>query len=113
MSTPLPLHQYGPPQAPPIMLLHPGGALHTVWLPLIRAWRGQYHLLAPDLLPPDNPHPSLHTLATHIITLLQQQNEPTWLIGASLGANVALLATSRAPNLVAGLILDSAQVGGP
>ncbi len=96
------------------MLLHPGGAMHSVWLPITRAWGNRYHMLAPDLILPGTEPVSLPALATQVIALLQQQTAtPVWLIGSSLGANVALLVTARVPQLVAGLVLDSAQVGGP
>lgn len=114
MTTNLPLHEFGTPSAPPVMLLHSGGTLHSVWLPLIRAWQTRYRLLAPDLLTPPKESVSLENLAQRVIALLQQHAQsPVWLVGASLGANVALLVTLHAPHLVAGLVLDSAQPGGP
>lgn len=113
MSLKTPIHEFGNLQAPPLMLLHPGGALHSVWLPLIRSLSSQYHILAPDLVQKNYKKVSLQDLATEIITIIQQTpGKPMWLIGSSLGANVALLVTTRAPHLVAGLILDSSQTGG-
>lgn len=114
MSAELPLYEFGNPHAPPVMLLHPGGALHSVWLPLTRAWQNHYRLLAPDLIQPPSEKVSLQNLAAQVITLLQQHaSTPVWLIGSSLGANVALLVAINAPQVVAGLVLDSAQAGGP
>lgn len=113
MSLPLPLHEFGNPQAPTVMLLHPGGALHSVWLPLIRAWGSQYHIVAPDLIQRGSERVSLQDLANQIIMLIEHRYQrKVWLVGASLGANVALLITIYAPHLVAGLVLDSAQGGG-
>lgn len=109
----MPVHEFGNPQGPTLLLLHPGGAFHSVWLPLIRSLGGQYHILAPDLVQKGHEKLSLQGLAAEIIAILQQRPQaPIWLIGSSLGANVALLVAAQAPHLVAGLILDSAQTGG-
>ena len=96
---------------PTIILLHPGGVLHSVWLPFIRNWQSHYHILAPDLQP--QPQLSIPQMAAQISALIPKETkEPVWLVGASLGANVALQIATMMPHLVAGLVLDSAQVGG-
>jgi pimeloyl-ACP methyl ester carboxylesterase len=114
MTAPLALYQYGDPRRPPIVLLHPGGMLHSVWLPFIRMWQHHYHILAVDLRMPINKPISIPDLAPQVTALIERHSHaPIWLIGASLGANVALqIATATSPPL-AGLILDSAQAGGP
>ena len=110
MSSSLPLHEFGHPDTPTIILLHPGGALHSVWLPFIRTWSSKYHLLVPDLITQQT---SLAALAVQITTLIESHcKEKVWLVGSSLGANVALLVAAGSPHLLAGLVLDSAQCGG-
>ena len=95
---------------PTLILLHPGGALHSVWLPFIRDWQNQYHIFAPDLHPQQS---SIPQMTAYVSTLIQNEAKwPVWLVGASLGANVALQVVTTKPHLVAGLVLDSAQVGG-
>ncbi|MCB8943483.1 MAG: alpha/beta hydrolase [Ardenticatenaceae bacterium] len=96
---------------PTLVLLHPGGVLHSVWMPFIRRWQSQYHILAPDLQPQQLL--SISQLAAQVAALIQSETRrPVWLVGASLGANVALQIATTMPHQVAGLVLDSAQVGG-
>ncbi len=115
MSLALPaLYEYGDAQRPPILLLHPGGVLHSVWLPFIRLWQDHYHILAVDLRMPVHTPIPIPELAAQLTVLIQQQcHTPAWLIGASLGANVALQIATATSAPLAGLILDSAQAGGP
>lgn len=105
---------FGRPEAPPLLLLHPAGMLHSVWLPLIRVLEPRFYLLAPDL-PWQGPQAaSLPALAEAVAELLHGRGlGPVGVVGASLGANVALHLALREPGLVSGLVLDSAQAGGP
>lgn len=98
----------------PLLLLHPGGVLHSVWRPLMRDLAASQRVLAPDLPWQGPSAESLRALAQGVATLLRTEvGRPTLVAGASLGANVALHLALLAPELVAGLVLDSAQAGGP
>lgn len=104
------IHRYGDGARQPLILLHPGGMLHSVWLPMIRRWQDRYALCAPDLRPPA----SIPELAAQLTEqVVARCASPPWLIGASLGANVALQIAATATVPLAGLVLDSAQAGGP
>ncbi|GAB4211989.1 MAG: alpha/beta fold hydrolase [Roseiflexaceae bacterium] len=97
-----------------LLLLHPGGALHSVWLPLMRDLAGRYRVLAPDLPWQGPGSNSLRALAEGVAGLLRAEvGGPALVAGGSLGANVALHLALLAPDLVGGLVLDSAQAGGP
>lgn len=110
MSSSLKVHEFGNPDAPTAILLHPGGALHSVWLPFIKRWSNNYYLLAPDLIVEQM---SLDALATHVTTIIEScSKKKVFVIGSSLGANVALLVAARVPHRIAALVLDSAQSGG-
>ncbi len=111
MADSLPVHEYGNPRAPLVVLLHPGGALHSVWRPFIRALGDRYRILAPDFVP--SGRLSLQDLAAQTTRLIETTSEkPVYLVGTSMGANVAILVAAQAPQRVAGLVLDSAQTGG-
>ncbi len=101
-------------RTPTLLLLHPGGALHSVWLPLMRELAPRCRVLAPDLPWQGPGSESLRALAEGVVALLRAQAEgPALVAGGSLGANVALHLALIAPDLVGGLVLDSAQAGGP
>lgn len=95
----LPFHQAGDPQNPTLLLLHPGSALHSVWRPFIRRWHLTFHILAPDLIAEPGRPISLLTLASEVAGLLRRQtSQPAYVVGASVGANVALHLVLNAPD---------------
>ncbi|HEU4322035.1 MAG TPA: alpha/beta hydrolase [Roseiflexaceae bacterium] len=97
-----------------LLLLHPGGVLHSVWLPLMRELAPRCRVLAPDLSWQGPGSEALRALAEGLAPLLRTEAAgPALVAGGSLGANVALHLALIAPELVAGLVLDSAQAGGP
>jgi pimeloyl-ACP methyl ester carboxylesterase len=106
----LPSHEFGNLDAHTIILLHPGGALHSVWRPFIKNWSHKYHFFAVDLITHQT---TLHELANQVANFVESKGKgKVWLMGASLGANVALLTAVKIPHRIAGLVLDSAQCGG-
>lgn len=104
---------YGKVSGETLVLLHPGGTLHSIWLPLIRHWSETYHIIAFDI------HPivsgeiiALDRVAQDIIdTLNVLEVQKFHLLGSSLGGNIALHIAYQVPEKVCSLILDSAQQG--
>lgn len=96
-----------------LLLLHPGGVLHSVWLPFIREWSSHYRIIAPDFDAFDQIPFSTERLARAVIELMEQKHvTSTAIIGSSLGANVALQIVLLNPSMVTCLVADSAQAGG-
>lgn len=105
-------HVYGNPDRPAMMLLHAGGTLHSVWQPFIRKWSSQFYIFAPDLLPDLTAAKPLQALALEIGAWLDKNRiDQMDVIGASLGANVALHLAIENPQHIKGLVLDSGQPG--
>ncbi|HYF64385.1 MAG TPA: alpha/beta hydrolase [Herpetosiphonaceae bacterium] len=97
---------------PTLVLLHPGGMGRQIWRPFVERWSPRFRILAPEIAPAAAP--SIRRHAGDLGDFLgRHARGPAYLIGASLGANVALHAALAAPELVRGLVLDSAQIGGP
>lgn len=97
-----------------LLLLHPAATLSGVWAPLRRGWAEQWHVLAPNLLPDGPPATQLRRWATAAaLQIASSGGRPSHVVGASLGASVALRLALDPPALVASLVLDSAQLGGP
>ncbi|NTU80798.1 MAG: alpha/beta hydrolase [Chloroflexales bacterium] len=70
-------------------------------------------MLTPDLLPDGSPATQLSRWADAAAAQIVAAGGPTHVVGASLGASVALRLALDHPALVASLVLDSAQLGGP
>ncbi|HEY1017022.1 MAG TPA: alpha/beta hydrolase, partial [Herpetosiphonaceae bacterium] len=97
---------------PVLVLLHPGGMRGGAWAPFGRCWGADFRILVPDLEPGRSA--SVRSYADAVGELLERRAAgPAHVVGASLGANVALQLAAAAPGLVASLVLDSAQAGGP
>lgn len=97
-----------------LLLLHPAATLSGVWAPLRRAWAERWHILATDLLPDGPAATQLRRWAGAVAAQLRAGGaRPAHVVGASLGASVALRLALDHPELVASLVLDSAQLGGP
>jgi pimeloyl-ACP methyl ester carboxylesterase len=96
-----------------LVLLHPGGVMHSVWLPFIRHWSTDYQIVAPDLYHLDGDQFSTKHLAQTVVALVKSKDiESATFIGSSLGANVALQIAIDSPSTVRSLVADSAQTGG-
>lgn len=99
--------------APTLVLLHPGGMGRQIWRPFIERWSSRYRILAPAIAPA-LADPSIRCHARELGAFLERHAAgPAHLIGASLGANVALQLAVAEPGRVRSLVLDSAQAGGP
>lgn len=108
-------HTYGAKDKQPLVLLHPGGSLHHIWQPFIRAWSDQYRIFAFDVHPgtQNAPVPLVQVAEQIWAALAARGIQSTALIGASMGANIALNMAVLAPKEVHLLVLDSAQSGAP
>lgn len=96
----------------PIVLLHAMGASHRMWRAQVEALGDRYEVLAPDL-PGHGATGGRFTLAAavdQVRELLRDRTSPAHLVGASLGANVALRVALDEPGLVASLVLSGAAV---
>ena len=103
----------GPGPAPTLVLLHPGGMGRQIGRPFIERWSSRYRILAPTIAPAPV-DPSIRRHARELSAFLDHRAAgPAHLVGASLGANVALQLAVAEPARVRSLVLDSAQAGGP
>lgn len=102
-----------PDAQPLVLLLHPAATLSGVWTPLRRAWGGRWRILAPDLVLEGEAATQIARWAAQAADQISAAGGPAHVVGASLGASVALRLALDHPALVASLILDSAQLGGP
>ena len=101
----------GPPDAPPIVLVHGLGATNASMLPLIPPLSHHYRVLAPDL---PGHGGTQATGARHAATYLGQWlaaflretcDQPAVLVGNSLGGRTSLQTAFDTPELVRGLVL--------
>ncbi len=101
----------GPPDAPPVVLVHGLGATNASMLPLIPALSQHYRVIAPDL---PGHGGTQATTAAHAAPYLgkwlgaflaETCDQPAVLIGNSLGGRTALQTALDEPDLVRGLVL--------
>jgi 3-oxoadipate enol-lactonase len=103
-----------PDHRPTLLLLHPAATLSGVWAPLCRSWGERWQVLAPNLVPDGSSATQLTRWADAAAAqIVAVSAGPAHVVGASLGASVALRLALDHPALVASLVLDSAQLGGP
>ncbi|HEX2889832.1 alpha/beta hydrolase [Vineibacter terrae] len=103
---------WGPPDAPPAILLHGGGQTRHAWKRTAQTLAAQgYHALAVDLRghgdsgwSPDGDY-GMDRFAADVRTLAQMQAAKPILIGASLGGISSLLAEGDAPQSVAAALV--------
>lgn len=108
------VHHWGPPDAPPVLLLHGLTDDGTEWPDAVRRWQPTYRLIAPDLRghgrSPRFDEPDLHRChelwLADVLDLLSGIDTPPIVIGHSLGGLLALRAAAAAPSLVRGLVLE-------
>ncbi|MEX2623770.1 MAG: alpha/beta hydrolase [Acidimicrobiia bacterium] len=102
------VHDFGGSGAP-VVAVHGLGGAHLNWMPVAAGLSRYGHLLAPDL--PGfgySPPARNYRLSTHcrvLIDLLDHQDQPSLLIGNSLGGLVSMMVAAARPDLVASLIL--------
>lgn len=106
----------GPPDAPPVVLVHGLAATNASMLPLIPALSMRYRVLAPDL----PGHGGTQAAATAhgakylgdwLVAFVRETcDRPAVLVGNSLGGRTALQAALDSPDAVRGLVLLCAAV---
>lgn len=93
----------------PVIAVHGLGGAHLNWMPVADGLSRHGHVLAPDL--PGfgySPPARNYRLSTHcrvLVDLLDHQDQPSLLIGNSMGGLVSMLAAAARPDLVESLIL--------
>ena len=102
---------YGPPSAPPLIMLHGGAWRWQEYLSLIPSLGQRWHVHALDLRgngksgwTPDAYH--LQDFTRDNIEFLDRLNAPPVLVGHSLGGVVALMAAAQRRNQVRALIIE-------
>jgi pimeloyl-ACP methyl ester carboxylesterase len=111
---------WGNPDAPPMILLHGGRDHCRNWDWVARAFRHDYHVIAPDLRGHGDSDWSAaghYTMANFIYDLAQlihqQKLAPVTIIAHSLGGNIALRYTGIYPETVSRLVAIEGLGPGP
>lgn len=107
------VNSFGPEGSRPLLLLHGGGVAGWMWEPM-RAHLGQERrILVPDL--PGHGRSADETYTSHddvlpaLEKLLEHEGRSATVVGFSLGAQLAVLLAARRADLVADVIVVSAQ----
>lgn len=101
----------GPPDAPPVVLVHGLSATNASMLPLIPALSNRYRVLAPDLpghggtQASATPHAASYLGKWLAAFLRETCDQPAVLVGNSLGGRTSLQTALDAPDVVRGLVL--------
>jgi len=113
---PWPLHKLGNRSHPTIIFLHGYMGLGQDWEEIARPLSNQYYCLLPDL--PGHGENSLDAQPGYAAwatalrdTLLTQGLKRVILVGYSMGGRLALYFSLKYPEMVAGLVLESANPG--
>lgn len=104
----------GPSDGRPLLLLHGGGVSGWMWQPTLERLRAPVRALVPDL--PGHGRSASDDYRSHretadALVLLLEQHAPSGAVvaGFSLGAQLAVLLASERPDLVADVVVVSAQ----
>ncbi len=106
-------------KCPVLLLLHGYTGSSQNWQPLLPGLTPHFQIIAPDILghgrsasPSDPTRYHMAQVAADIVALLDQQtDQPTHLLGYSMGGRLALYLTVHYPERFASLILESASPG--
>ena len=108
------LELHGDPRGHPMLLLHGGGVAGWMWAPLREHLDPGARLLIPDL--PGHDRSAEEPYASHgrtlrgLISVLEADGgSPATVVGFSLGAQLAVLLAAERPDLVARVVVISAQ----
>ncbi len=112
--TNLHLHEFGPADAPTLVLLHGLTEAGTAWPDAVRHWQDRWHIVAVDLRGHGaSPRfTEAEVRRTHeiwladVLEVLRALPTPPIVIGHSLGGLFALRAGAAAPELVRALVLE-------
>jgi pimeloyl-ACP methyl ester carboxylesterase len=104
----------GPPDAPPIVLVHGSVVTRKMWLPQLRGLAAEYRVLAPDLPGHGGRAHSPFTFAAAVRVVAEFISEHAdgraLVAGMSLGGYVAIELAAAHPQLVTGLVLSGCSV---
>ena len=112
---------YGPPDAPPLVLVHSLGLDGRMWAPQVEALAGVRRIVAPDLRghgrsdAPPGPY-SMRRLALDVLAVAETAGlERFDLCGLSIGGQVAQLLALEHPSRLRSLVLadTAARLGSP
>ena len=107
------VNHFGPEGSRPLLLLHGGGVAGWMWEPMRAHLDQERRILVPDL--PGHGRSADETYTSHddvlptLEKLLEHEGRPATVVGFSLGAQLAVLLAARRPDLVADVIVVSAQ----
>lgn len=104
------VRSFGDPSGEPLLLLHGGGVAGWMWNPLLEHLDPRFHVIVPDL-PGHDVDSDEHYLshAATIEALAPLLAPGTTVVGFSLGAQLAVLLAAQHPDLVARVVVISAQ----
>jgi len=102
----------GPPQAPPLLLIHGSGASGGSWSPMVPALAGHHHVIRVDLpgcgQSPPAPSYNVPDQAGRVAAVLDDLGvHPVTAVGHSSGGYVATALAEQRPDLVRSLALIS------
>jgi pimeloyl-ACP methyl ester carboxylesterase len=104
----------GPPEAPPIVLLHGAILSRTMWRPLVALLRDRYRCISLDLpghgTQADQPFTMDAAIASVSETIDREAGGRAVLIGLSLGGYVAMAVAGASPARVRGLVVAGATL---
>ncbi|MCH1882955.1 alpha/beta hydrolase [Agrococcus sp. ARC_14] len=108
------VRESGLADAPPVLLLHGGGVAGWMWRPTLAALRTPVRAIVPDLpghgASASDDYRSHGETVTELERLLEQRAPAgATVVGFSLGAQLAVLLAARRPELVADVVVVSAQ----
>ncbi|GAA2928565.1 alpha/beta hydrolase [Microbacterium luteolum] len=107
------VNRFGAEGSRPLLLLHGGGVAGWMWEPMRAHLDQERRILVPDL--PGHGRSAHQTYTSHddvlpaLEKLLEHEGRPATVVGFSLGAQLAVLLAARRPDLVADVIVVSAQ----
>lgn len=113
-AEPLAVHRSGDPAARSVVLLHGVTDSGRTWPDLLAHWGDRYDVLAPDLrghgssprFTPEQLPDAPEVMLADVVALLDEQPQPVFLIGHSLGGLLALRAALARPEKVRALVVE-------
>ena len=107
--------EYGAKNPEMLVFLHGGGVGGWMWDKQIEYFSANYHCLVPEILQLDNKDAKKFTINKTVDDLIQLiesagPNKPVSIVGFSIGAQIALSALSKRPNMFSSAMINSALV---
>ena len=107
--------EYGTKNPEMLVFLHGGGVGGWMWDKQVEYFSTNYHCLVPEILQLDNKDAKKFTINKTVDDLIQLiestgPNKPVSIVGFSIGAQIALSALSKRPNMFSSAMINSALV---